>query len=448
MIMEALTRRSFLLTLLAAGVGTACGGDSDESGPTTSTPRAETSSTTPDLGRLTPVGHAYQRIERDPSVTGAAGVVAADRQLALDLFRLMSEIEEGSFIFSPYSIATAFSMAEAGAENETERQMRAALGINVPDAEWHAGRNALDVATTNAVNLPDGATPLELEIANGLFGHEGFAFVEDFIRLLAEEYGADLTTLDFDADAEGARQLINAWVAEQTVDRITDLLPSGSIDELVRFVLVNTVFFKAQWVNEFDPERTAPSPFLLLDGTSVEVDMMNGRARTTYGDGDGWQMVRLPYWGGYSMTLILPATDRFEDVSERLSSGLLDEITALRTDFQVTVSMPKFSFATPTDLIPLFKSLGMTDPFAAELADFSGIAENAELYVSGAFHQATIEVDELGTTATAATAVVGSVLSAPPLADFRADRPFIFVIEHDATSEPLFIGRVLEPSAE
>lgn len=447
--MDALSRRSFLVALLASGVGAACGGDADESGPAISSPPStERPSTTADIGELSSVGHTFERVERDPTVAAAAGVVAADRQLASELFRLMSGAEEDNFIFSPYSIATAFSMAEAGAENNTEQQMREALGVAVPDAEWHAGRNALDVAITAAVNVPDGATPLELEIANAQFGHAGFPFVEEFIRLLAEEYGADLTTLDFERDPEAARQLINAWVAEQTDERITELLPSGSIDDLVRFVLVNTVFFKAQWVDKFDPDRTAPDQFVLLDGTSLEVDMMNGGARTTYGEGDGWQMVRLPYWGGYSMTLIVPEAGRFDDVGEQLSSGLLDEISALRTDFQVTVSMPKFNFATPTDLIPLFETLGMTDPFKAELADFSGIAANAGLYISGAFHQATIEVDELGTTATAATAVVGSVLSAPPLADLQADRPFIFVIEHDATGEPLFMGRVLEPAAD
>ena len=445
--MDPLSRRSFLMALLASGVITACGTEANDSRSMSPTSVDDAPSAGVDLSQVVPVAHAYERIEPDPSAAGVAGVVAADRKLALELFGLVSGVEMGNFMFSPYSIATAFSMAEAGAENETEQQMRAALGIDVSDAEWHAGRNALDVVIRTAVNVPDGASPLELEITNTQFGQTGFSFVDEFVRLLAEEYGADLTTVDFRADPEGARQLINAWVSERTADRITDLLPDGSIDELVRFVLVNAVFFKAQWQDEFDPDRTARGRFTLLDGSGVDVDMMNGGSRTTYGEGDGWQMVRLRYWGGYSMTLILPAPDRFEDVTERLSTGLLDEISALRSDYQVTLSVPKFSFATPVDLIPLFRTLGMTDPFEAGSADFSGVSVEAELYISGAIHQATIEVDEFGTIATAATAVVGGDESAPPPAEFRADRPFIFVIEHDETSEPLFIGRVLEPTA-
>lgn len=434
------------MALLASGVVTACGTELNEPGSTSATGPEDAPSTGVDLGQAGPVAHGYERREPDPIALTAAGVVAADRKMAMDLFGLVSGVEAGNFVFAPYSIATALSMAEAGAESETEQQMRDVLGISASDAEWHAGRNALDALIRTAVDVPEGASPLELEITNAQFGQAGFSFVDGFIRLLAEEYGADLTTVDLRAEPEAARQLINSWVADQTAGRIIDLLPADSIDELVRFVLVNAVFFKAQWQDQFDPDQTASGPFTLLDGSVVDVDMMNGGSRTTYGEGDGWEMVRLRYWGGYSMTLILPAPGRYEDIADQFSTGLLDEVSALRSDYQVTLSIPKFSFATPVDLIPLFQTLGMIDPFEVGSADFSGLSVEADLYISGAFHQATIEVDELGTTATAATAVVGSITSGPPLAELRADRPFIFVIEHDETSEPLFVGRVLEPT--
>ncbi|MCP3992411.1 MAG: serpin family protein [Actinomycetia bacterium] len=447
--MDSLNRRSFLLALLASSMVAACGTEPDGTVATSPTSGDGTPPTTagPDLDQVQPIAHSYERIGPEAGVPTVPEVVTADRDLAAELFRLISESEPGNFLFSPYSIATAFSMTEGGAENETEQQMRSALGIAVPDPEWHSGRNALDVAIRTPSEVPDGTTPLELQIANAQFGQAGFSFVDEFIRLLAEEYGADLTTVDFVADPEAARQLINAWVADQTGDRITDLLPDGSINSLVRFVLVNAVFFKAQWADEFDPAQTAPAPFTLLDGSEVEVEMMNGSSRTTYGQGNGWQSVRLRYWGGYSMTLILPAADRFDEVSDQVTTGLLDEISALQSDHQVVLSMPKFNFETPVDLIPLFQALGMVDPFDPTMADFSGISTEAELYISGSFHQATIEVDEFGTTATAATAIIGGVTSMPEPAEFRADRPFIFVIEHDATGEPLFMGRVLDPSA-
>ncbi len=439
-----LTRRSFMAALVASSVLAACGSEASQpAATTTSTP---TGPALPNIDDATPVGHSYSRQDVSPGAN-ITDVVAADRKLATDLFDLIGQHETGNFIFSPYSIATAFSMAEAGAEGETESQMRTTLRIGLDEADWHAGRNTLDHIIRTPIHMSDGAEPLELEIANTPFGQAGFEFVDMFIKLLAEEYGADLVTLDFKSNPEAARQLINEWVADATRDRITDLLPEGSIDELVRLVLVNTVFFKAQWVDEFDPAQTTSAPFTLLDSTEVQVDMMHGSTRTTYGQGEGWQMVRLPYWGGYSMTLLVPEAEQFDAVADLLSEGLLDEVSAIASDYLVSLSLPKFDFATPTDLIPLFNTLGMKDPFDLAAADFSGMTTEASLYISGAFHQATIELDEIGTTATAATALIISPESAPQPVELQIDRPFIFVIEHDETTEPLFIGRVHNPNS-
>ncbi len=433
------TRRSLLLALAASGILAACGSDSGGRllGSTTVPSK-------PGSGTLTPINHSYARTAADPNAP-TSNVVAADRALTAKLFGLIATAEAANFIVSPYSIATAFSMAEAGAENETKQEMRTALGIDGPDDQWHAGRNAVD-QLISLEEVSDGADPFELEITNTPFGQAGFEFLDAFIQLLAEEYGADLITVDFRANPEAARLLINRWVADQTRERILDLLPEGSIDGFVRLVLVNTVFFKAQWINEFDPERTSRQEFALLDGSTVEVDLMTAGVRTTYGEGDGWRMVRLPYWGGYSMVVLLPDPGRFDEISDQISNGLLDEVSALRTDFQIDLSLPKFEFATPTDLKPIFEALGMQDAFDPGKADFSAVTGTTDLYISGAYHQATIEVDEYGTTASAATAIVMSTTSAPPPATFRADRPFVFTIEHDESGEPLFIGRVLDPT--
>ncbi|MEM9132254.1 MAG: serpin family protein [Actinomycetota bacterium] len=366
--------------------------------------------------------------------------------MARRLYELVSEVEAGNFILSPYSIATAFAMAEVGAEAETGRQLRSALGIDASTIGWHAGRSALDTAVRTPLDTPKGASPLELEIANGLFAQAGFSMVEDFVGALTEHYRAAPTSVDFTSDPEAARALINSWVAQQTADRITELLSEGVIDEDVRLVLVNTVFFRGLWLKQFDPDRTVLDAFTLLDGTVLDVEMMNGTSRTVYGEGDGWQMVRMRYWGGYSMTVILPAPDRFTEITDRFSIGLLDEISAQQSDRSVNLTIPKFTCATPTDLIPVFRSLGVIDAFDPARADFSGASTELPLYVSSAVHQATIEVDEFGTTATAATAIVGRRVSAPRPAEFRADRPFVYLIEHDATGEPLFIGRVANPT--
>ncbi|MBT8241917.1 MAG: serpin family protein, partial [Acidimicrobiia bacterium] len=332
----------------------------------------------------------------------------------------------------------------AGAEGSTKAELEAALGSG---PGWDEARNGLDQTVREAGQLPEDATPLELDIVNTPYGQPGFDFETSFIQTLAEDYGAIMKLLDFMADPEAARATINADVEAATRGRISDLLPPGSITELARLVLVNTVFFKAVWIDEFDSDRTASAPFTRLDGSTVDVAMMNGNSRTTYGEGNGWQSVRLGYWGGYSMLVVVPDEGRFGEIEAQLADGLLDEISAVRNDHNVSVALPKFNFKTATNLIPLFNKLDVVEAFDPQAADLSGISTEADLYISGAFHQATIEVDEIGTTATAATALIVSATSAPPPAEIRADRPFIFVIEHDETGEPLFLGRVVDPSA-
>lgn len=432
------SRRSFLLGLLASGFVVACGSGSRETGSDA------TDATTP-VEPPTPIEHGYLRVVPAEG-SDWESIVAADRMMGAALFTELATIESGNVVFSPYSIAAAFSMAGVGARKQTLAELRAALGIEIDDAAWHQARNALDVAVRTPGSVPEGIDPLELDIANAPFGQIGFEFVDDFVRTLAEQYGADLELVDFVADPEGAREQVNVWVAEQTRDRITELLPDGSVTDMTRLILVNTVFFQGKWVHEFAPGRTEPATFTRVDNSAVDVETMHGSVRTSYGEGEGWEMIRLPYFGGASMTIIVPDSGRFDEVEARIGTGLLDEARAIRNEFQVDLSMPKFNFATPTSLIPLFEKLGVIDAFTTA-ADFSGMSTDADLYLSGAFHRATIEVDEYGTTATAATALLAGVTSAPPPASLAIDRPFLFVIEHDQTGEPLFLGRVLDPAA-
>jgi serpin B len=438
--MNQLSRRSFLVALMAA-LAVACGSDLESIGPEPLEPSRST--TKPGLIPLANLDGSFDRVQGDTSPEALALAVLGDRQLATALYAELSKLQDGNLIFSPFSIATAFSMVTAGAAGETKAELESVLGGG---PNWDAARNSLDQSVRTAGRLPEGATPLELEIVNTPYGQPGFEFETTFVQTLAENYGALMKLLDFVGSPEAARATINDDVEVATRGRIADLLPEGSITDLVRLILVNTVFFKAAWVDEFQSSRTISTPFTRLDGSTVDVQMMQGNSRTTYAEGDGWQSVRLGYWGGYSMVVILPEADRFSEIEGKLLEGLLDEISALRNDHGVSVGLPKFDFKTSADLIPLFQRLGVANAFDSSAADFSGISKGADLYVSGAFHQATIEVDEVGTTATAATALVVSSTSAPPPAEIRADRPFIFLIEHDETGEPLFIGRVVDPT--
>ncbi len=358
---------------------------------------------------------------------------------------MLGQDTSSNFIFSPYSIATAFSMLLAGAGGTTAEQLAAALGST--DQDWHDERNALDVAVRTPPSEIEGAEPLELDIANTPYGQVGFDFEDQFIQTLAEQYGAQLRALDFAADPDAARELINADVAEDTQDRITDLLPPGSIDALTRLVLVNTVFFKATWFNEFNPASTIDRPFNRLDNTAVQASTMRGSVRTTYAAQGDWQMVRLPYFGGYSMTIVVPDGGAFDAVAARFDANFIAELGDIRSDFAVDLHLPKFDFKSEADLVPLFQAMGVTDAFDRSRADLTGIQSDGDLYVSGAYHQATIEVDEVGTTATAATALIVSATSAPEPVELSIDRPFIFLITQDDIGAPLFAGQVTDPTA-
>ena len=440
--MDVTSRRRFLTLLAAAAAVSACGAEST-TGPTLPPPTTVPPATpTPNLGDIATISHSYERLT--PTGNGASAV-AGDQQLAADLFGLIGADSNDNFMFSPYSIATAFSMLLAGARGTTADQIAEALGAS--DEEWHAVRNALDVAVRTPSYEVEGAEPLELEIANTPYGQTGFPFEDDYIRTLAEQYGAELRSLDFVANPEAARALINAAIAEDTRDRITDLLPEGSIDAMARLVLVNTVFFKGTWRNEFNAASTSDRAFTRLDGSTVPVPTMQGSVRTTYVRDSDWQMVKLPYFGGYSMIVVVPNEGSFDDVAAGFDAEFMTELVEIRSDYMVALDFPKFDFKSEADLKPLFQTLGVTDAFDENSADLSGIEASQQLFVSGAFHQATIEVDEVGTTATAATAMIVSATSAPEPVALRIDRPFIFMITQDDSGEPLFVGRVTDPSA-
>jgi serpin B len=204
--------------------------------------------------------------------------------------------------------------------------------------------------------------------------------------------------------------------------------------------------FEGSWLNAFAEERTAPAPFRTLDGAQVSAPTMHGNVRTSYATGDGWAAVRLAYAGGYSMLVVLPDEGRFAEVEGR-AAAVLAEAGATRNDHGVELALPRFSFAASADLVPVLRDLGLTEIFEADQADLTGISPEGDLHVSGIAHQATVDVDEHGTTATAATGILVGVTSMPEPASLVVDRPFIVAIEQDSTGELLFLGRVTDPTA-
>ena len=377
-----------------------------------------------------------------------ASLVRGNSEFAFDLYRLLSESDKNLF-FSPHSISAALAMAYAGSRGDTEREMADALSLLLPQERLHPAFNALDLALTDPgrVAPEEAGEAFQLNIANSLWGQDGYQFLAPFLDALAEHYGAGMRLVDFQRDPEGAREVINAWVADQTEERIPELLAQGIIDAATRLVLTNAIYFKASWVFPFPKENTADGPFHLLNGSTVQTPMMKLDARTLYGEVDGVEAVRLPYAGfQYSAYVVVPAEGEFEEFERTFDAEVFKVILDSLQDAQVKLTMPKFEFESSFNLNETLAALGMPSAFNPLEADFSGIDGTRELYISDVVHKAFVSVDEEGTEAAAATAVVMRV-SLPPPAELVVDRPFLFLIRHNQTGTILFVGRVLDPTA-
>jgi serpin B len=252
--------------------------------------------------------------------------------------------------------------------------------------------------------------------------------------------------VDYKANPEAARQAINAWVKDQTEQRIPELIGQGAIDGLTRLVLVNAIYLKAAWQTTFSEAATQPAPFTKVDGSTASVPTMRQTADLRYAAGAGWRAVELPYVGGsLALTLIVP------DDLARFETGLdpaeFDAIAAALKPSSVDLSLPKFGLETMADLGDVLAGLGMPDAFDLDKADFSGITTTEKLYISAVIHQANFDIDEKGTEASAATAVVMGT-SAAPVGEitFHVDRPFLFALRDVQTGAIVFLGRVVEPA--
>lgn len=385
----------------------------------------------------------------DPNVEA---LVRGMNSFGADLYEVTNQSGDTNFIFSPYSIALAFSMAYGGAQGQTEAQMMKTLGY-LPHTEQHAAFNTLDQYLKSLGEGPDGQSQanddlgesFQLDVANAMWGQAGFPFKDAFLQTLAGYYGAGLREVDFARDPEAARERINQWIAEQTKDKIKDLAPQGTINASTRLVLANAIYFKAAWLFPFMESRTNQENFTLLDESQVKVAMMHGGGRFPYTQGEGYQAVQIPYTGDQvDLLVVLPDDGRFGAIEDQLSEEFLERIGDEMETHDVNLAMPRFDFDSEIDLVRAFQAMGMTDPFSGA-ADFGGMVEGGGLLISAARHKGTIKVDETGTEASAAT-MIAIAVSAIQRAEMTLDRPFIFAIVDRETGSILFLGRVVNPT--
>ncbi|MGM0597784.1 MAG: serpin family protein [Myxococcota bacterium] len=380
--------------------------------------------------------------DNDPATTTEqiSQLVQGNTDFNFDLYTQVISEADGNIFYSPYSISIALAMTSAGAANDTLTQMEDAMNFYLGQSELHPAFNALDLDMQNlGTGDPD---EFQLNIANAIWGQAGYNFEQDFLDTIGLNYGSGLNLLDFATDPEAARLTINDWVEDQTEDKIKDLLKEGTITPYTVLVLTNAIYFKADWKEVFPTDLTTSGTFNNLDGSQATVDMMNIEHTYPYYEGSNYQAVELPYKGDdVSMMVILPAAGEFDNVEQSLDASLVNTIVENETNSNMMLTMPKFSFEYELGLNEILIDMGMVDAFDANLADFSNINPQDSLYITDVVHKAFVAVDEKGTEAAAATAVVVGNTSVPAVS-VNMNRPFIFLIRDKVSGTILFFGRV------
>lgn len=378
---------------------------------------------------------------------GGAALVDGNSRFAFDLYRELAATP-GNVFFSPYSISTALAMTSVGARGETESQMAKTLHFPFEPARLHPTYRAL-IGETNGVGRK---RAYQLSVANALWGQKGFGFAPAFLKTTRENYGAGLQEVDYVRSAEAARQSINSWVEKQTANKIKDLIPPGIVDQSTRLVLTNAIYFKASWLGGFEKQNTKVEAFHLADGKNVKVPMMRRGDSLSYFEEDGFQALELPYENhDLSMIVVLPkAPDGLARLEKGLSNAEFGRIAKGMRPHHVDVKLPRFKVTAQFKLKETLSKLGMAIAFS-DGADFKGMTTKStdELRISEVIHKAFVDVDEKGTEAAAATAVVMMLGGVPVRLQnvaFHADRPFLFVLRDNRTGSILFMGRLADPA--
>ena len=388
-----------------------------------------------------------------PAAADADGFAKSSNALAFDLHG-KARAQAGNLALSPISISSALTMTWGGARGETAAQMKKVL-----HAEGEAGR-AMDVAGQLLGSFGNAGNKVTLRVANRLFGEKTYAFDQGYLDHTKAAFGAPLEALDFKRAADASRAHINDWVAKQTQDRIKDLLPPKSLDSDTRLVLTNAIYFLGNWHSPFEKEATRPAAFHPTAASTKDVPTMRQTARFSFAATDGVKVLEMPYEGGeVAMTLVLPdAPAGLDAVEQRMSPEVLTKWASAMQGERVDVALPKFEInpAASLSLGDTLQALGMPLAFDGGKADFTGMANPPNpadrLFITKVFHKAFVKVDEKGTEAAAATAVVMGIESAAapskPPSEFKADHPFLFFLRHLKSGTILFMGRVSDPAVK
>ncbi len=395
----------------------------------------------------------------DDGGVAADGPARAGDAFAVDLYRVLAAAGPGpeNTVFSPASIAAALQMALAGARGETAAELALALHLSAPDAATSAlaslrlmGGVLRDVLAQAAAA---GREDFTFRMPNTMWVQSGLPLRPEFLSGVTDAAAAAVHDADFIHEHEKARAEINRVITEQTSGKIRDLIPRGVLGDLTRLVLANAIYLKAAWANPFPAGATDEMPFHLTPGggdDAVPVPMMHLTSNFRYRRAGDHQVVLLPYAGtSLAMAIVLP-DGPVGPFADRLTGsgirGLLGGVQQAR----VRLSMPRFRVTAAFGLKPALRRLGVVRAFDADDADLTGITTAEKLSISHVLHKAFIDVDENGTEAAAATAVMARAVAhriEPTPVTVTVDRPFLFAITDTATGLPLFLGHVTNPAA-
>jgi serpin B len=384
---------------------------------------------------------------RDGSADDPAGAMVALAQgnsaFACDLYQQL-HASQGNLFFCPYSISAALAMTYAGARGDTERQTAQTLRFTLAQQDLHPAMASLQ-AWLGQIQKQGS---VRLYVANSLWPQQGWSLLQEYLSLTKRYYGVTITPVDYVREPKLASSEINHWVEERTEHKITDLIRPEILNELTRLVLVNAVYFKGLWKDQFDPRRTTSQPFHVSAETTVTAPLMTQTAKAGYAELDAMQVLALPYRGdSLSMLVVLPARiDGLQQIEDKLS---VEDMGSWRGQLRVQkvhIFLPKFTMTCQFSLKSTLANMGMPDAFSLPQADFSGMTGSRELFISAAVHKAFVEVNEEGTEAAASTGSTTTKRRDDEPPTFRADHPFLFLIQENHTGSILFMGRVTDPT--
>jgi serpin B len=373
-------------------------------------------------------------------------VVAGNTQFAVNLYDKL-DAGDGNLFFSPFSISTALAMTSGGARGETARQMAQVLQFSLPAEELHPAFAELG----SELKALQATGNVQIDVANSLWPQSGFPMRQKYLAFCEKYYGTSINPVDYKEHAEDARKKINDWVEDKTHKKIVDLLKPGVLNAATRLVLVNAIYFKGDWAKPFKAAQTHDEPFHVTAGTDVKAPLMQQTESFGYAEFPDLQVLELPYASNeLSMVVLLPRkVDGIGSLEKQLTTENLILWTDKLEEQKVHVFLPKFTATSEFSLRGTLSGMGMTDAFTGN-ADFSGMDGKKDLFISDVIHKAYVKVDEEGTEAAAATAVIvrfGAMPPpAPPTPTFRADHSFLFFIRDNRTGSILFLGRVTNPA--